>query len=131
MTMFTKTVVFAFAAVMALFLFSAVPASAQAYVQIAPPAPRYEVTPQPRRGKPWVPGYWEWRGNRHVWMRGQWVGERRGYMYNQPQWVKRGDPWETAVAAATVTAYLNDRTDGTTGPTTPTATEKGPPGLSS
>ena len=27
-------------------------------------------------------------------MRGRWVRERPGYMYNQPQWIARGDRWE-------------------------------------
>jgi len=45
------------------------PAAAQAVfqVQVAPPPPRVEVVPAPRRGQVWVPGYWDWRGHRHVW----------------------------------------------------------------
>ena len=45
------------------------PAAAEIYVNIAPPAPRYEVVPAPRVGYVWVPGFWDWRGNRHVWPR--------------------------------------------------------------
>ena len=32
----------------------------------APPVPRHEAAPRPRRGMQWVPGHWEWRGHRHV-----------------------------------------------------------------
>ena len=62
-------------------------------IYIAPPPPRYEVVPAPRRGVAWVPGYWAWRGRHHVWVSGYWVRERRGYVYNQPTWIQRGDRW--------------------------------------
>ena len=75
----------------------AVPAPAAAstgvYVQIAPPAPRYEVIPAPRHGHVWVPGYWDWRGHHHVWVRGVWVRERVGYRYRPHQWVEHGGRW--------------------------------------
>ena len=69
------------------------PAAAQVYVQVAPPAPRVEVVPAPRRGFAWVPGYWEWRGRRHVWVGGTWVRERPGYAYVSPAWVQRDGRW--------------------------------------
>ena len=50
----------------------------------APPPPQVEVVPGPRRGYLWVPGYWDWRGGRHYWVRGNWVHERRGYVYRRP-----------------------------------------------
>ena len=36
------------------------PASAEVaiFVDVAPPAPRYEVVPVPRHGYAWQPGYW-------------------------------------------------------------------------
>lgn len=72
-----------------------VPASAAVIVvQNAPPAPRDEVAPAPRRGYVWAPGYWDWRNNRHVWVRGHWERERRGYVYHQPAWVERNGHWE-------------------------------------
>jgi hypothetical protein len=46
----------------------ALPAAAEIYVNIAPPAPRYEVVPAPRHGYVWAPGYWDWRGNRHLFL---------------------------------------------------------------
>ena len=53
------------------------PASAAVSVQlqIAPPAPRAEYVPAPRRGHVWAPGHWDWRGQRHVW-----VGERTPWL---------------------------------------------------
>ncbi|XAH24253.1 YXWGXW repeat-containing protein [Xylophilus sp. GW821-FHT01B05] len=69
-------------------------AQAQVYVQVAPPPPRAERMPPPRRGMVWAPGHWEWRGGRHVWVRGVWMQERRGYHYRQPAWVQRGNRWE-------------------------------------
>jgi hypothetical protein len=73
------------------------PAVAQTsiYVQVAPPAPRPEYRPAPRRGHVWVPGYWDWRPrmNQYVWMQGHWVRERPGYYYSQPVWVQRDNRW--------------------------------------
>jgi hypothetical protein len=62
-------------------------------VQTAPPAPRAERTPPPRRGYVWAPGHWEWRHNRHVWVRGSWLRERHGYTYTAPTWVERDGHW--------------------------------------
>jgi hypothetical protein len=74
---------------------AAAPASSAAdiYVQVAPPVPRYEVVPTPRRGWVWVPGYWDWRGHRYDWVRGHWVRERPGYVYYGPRWVERRGGW--------------------------------------
>jgi hypothetical protein len=62
-------------------------------VRIAPPPPRNEVIPAARRGYAWVPGYWDWRGRRHVWVNGHWERARRGYVYRAPTWVQDGDRW--------------------------------------
>jgi len=71
------------------------PASANTsiHVQVGPPAPLYEVVPQPQPGYLWVPGHWEWRGHRHVWIAGHHLRERPGYVYQQPVWVQRGNQW--------------------------------------
>ena len=71
----------------------AVPAASAVYVRIAPPEPRAEVVPAPRRGYTWAPGYWDWRNNRHVWVSGHWIKERRGYVYAEPRWVERDGRW--------------------------------------
>ena len=62
-------------------------------IRVAPPPMRTEVIPAPRRGYVWVPGYWNWRGHRHVWVSGVWVRERRGYVYQAHRWEQRGDGW--------------------------------------
>lgn len=62
-------------------------------VQVAPPAPRQEVVPAPRRGYVWAPGHYEWRNRRHVWVNGHWIKARNGYAYNGPQWVERDGRW--------------------------------------
>lgn len=59
-----------------------------------PPAPRYEVIPEPRSGYIWSGGHWQWRTNRHVWVGGNWQPERPGYAYYQPRWVEhQGGGW--------------------------------------
>ena len=71
----------------------ATPAAAVVYVQVAPPPPRVEAVPQPRRGYVWAPGHWEWRHKHHVWVGGTWVRARRGYAYSPPEWRERGGRW--------------------------------------
>lgn len=63
------------------------------YVDIAPPAPRYEVVPEPRVGFVWAPGYWEWRNERHAWVRGHWVREERGMHWHPHHWVEHEGRW--------------------------------------
>jgi WXXGXW repeat (2 copies) len=68
-------------------------AATSIYVQVAPPAPRYEVVPAPRRGQVWVPGHWEWNQRRYAWVGGYFVQARPGYHYAQPHWVQHGNRW--------------------------------------
>lgn len=64
-------------------------------VQIGPPpAPYYEPAPAARRGQVWLPGHWEWRGNHHAWVAGQFVRARPGYYYAQPRYVRHGNRWD-------------------------------------
>lgn len=63
-------------------------------VREAPPAPRVERMPEARRGYTWVAGHWEWRHNRHQWVRGTWLRDRHGYVYHQPTWAERDGKWE-------------------------------------
>ncbi|MFS2204320.1 YXWGXW repeat-containing protein [Variovorax sp. Varisp36] len=75
----------------------AVPTAAQAQpvaIEVAPPPPRFERMPPPRRGYVWSPGHYEWHGGRHVWVRGYWVRERPGYAYRPPEWRQDGDRWQ-------------------------------------
>jgi hypothetical protein len=72
---------------------AALPAAARTdvdfFVNVAPPAPRYEVVPAPRVGYVWTPGYWDWRQNRHHWVTGRYVRHRPGYYYEPARWVPR------------------------------------------
>jgi hypothetical protein len=68
-------------------------AAVDVYLNFAPPPPRYEVVPAPRQGYVWVPGYWDYRTNRHAWVPGTWVRERPGYYYRQSAWVNDGGRW--------------------------------------
>jgi hypothetical protein len=68
-------------------------AAVDVYVNRAPPPPRSERVPAARRGYVWAPGYWNWRGNRHVWVAGSWARERPGYAYRPHQWVERDGRW--------------------------------------
>lgn len=54
----------------------------------APPAPRFESVPAPRHGYVWAPGFWNWDGNRHIWMSGHWEPARDGYQYQPSQWMR-------------------------------------------
>ena len=66
------------------------PASAEVgiYVDVAPPAPRYEVVPAPRVGYIWQPGVWVWSDGRHHWVRGHWVRERHGMYWHPNRWTE-------------------------------------------
>ena len=57
-------------------------------INSAPPSPRFESVPAPRRGYVWAPGYWNWDGGRHVWLSGHWEPERNGYQYRAHEWVR-------------------------------------------
>jgi len=73
------------------------PAAAQTSISVQigqPPPPRYEVVPVARPGHLWVPGHWEWRGNRHTWVAGYYMRARPGYYYTQPTYVQYGNRWD-------------------------------------
>lgn len=42
----------------------------------APPPPRFERMPMPRRGWEWRPGHWAWRRRGWVWVPGHWARVR-------------------------------------------------------
>ncbi len=79
----------------------ALPASARTnvdlYVNLGPPPPAYyEAVPAPRAGWVWLPGYWDWRYQRHHWVGGHWVRSRPGYVYYAPRWYARDGRWYVA-----------------------------------
>jgi hypothetical protein len=68
-------------------------AAIEVYVNAPPPEARYERVPQVQRGYVWSPGYWDWRSNKHVWVKGSSVRERHGYEYEPHRWVERDGRW--------------------------------------
>jgi hypothetical protein len=76
----------------------AVPASAGVDIMfsigVPPPPPMVEVVPPPRVGYVWVPGYWSWFNNRHIWIRGRWTVARPGYVWVPERWMRVGPRWE-------------------------------------
>jgi hypothetical protein len=48
-------------------------ASADTFVRIAPVAPQVQYVPVARYGYAWVPGHWEFRAHRRVWIDGAYV----------------------------------------------------------
>ena len=69
-------------------------AAAAIYLNVEPPPARHETVPAPRRGYLWVPGYWNAKGNRHVWQIGHWERQRTGYYFTQPKWTQRDNRWQ-------------------------------------
>ncbi|MEO8279782.1 MAG: hypothetical protein ABI564_08830 [Ideonella sp.] len=67
--------------------------NAQIAINVGPPPMRQELRPTPRRGMVWTPGFWNWQGNRHVWVQGHWVRERVGYRWVEPNWVSHNGRW--------------------------------------
>ena len=69
----------------------AAPAHAQLNLSInlAPPAPQYEVVPVMQPGYVWAPGYWGWSGERHVWVHGRPIAQREGYRWAPDRWDQR------------------------------------------
>jgi hypothetical protein len=77
----------------------AIPAAAQVYVTIAPPAPIVETIPaSPGAGYAWIPGHYRWNGYRYVWVgghymhhagrwcNGHWHHGPRGYYWVEGNW---------------------------------------------
>jgi hypothetical protein len=76
--------------------FGAVPLASYARTVIvteAPPEPRHEAMPAPRRGYIWAPGHWEWRHNRHTWVAGHWLRARRGQHWEAERWAQHDGRW--------------------------------------
>ncbi|HEY4772310.1 MAG TPA: hypothetical protein VIH50_04690 [Steroidobacteraceae bacterium] len=62
-------------------------------IDVAPPPLQVEVVPAARAGFVWAPGYWNWNGNRHVWVGGHWIHERPGFHWVHEDWVQAGGHW--------------------------------------
>ena len=59
---------------------------------VPPPPPQREViVERPSAVSVWVPGYWGYRGNRHVWVGGHWEQPPREHaVWVAPRWEQRG-----------------------------------------
>src|SRR5258707_14739456 len=63
-------------------------------IPVAPPPVIYEPPPPPPAyGYVWIPGYWGWSGDRHVWIRGRYAYGRPGYAWRPDRWEQHGDRW--------------------------------------
>lgn len=64
-------------------------------VRVAPPAPLYEVKiAAPSSDATWIAGYWAWRGDSYVWIRGHWQQPPSQKMVWEPaQWKERDGNW--------------------------------------
>jgi hypothetical protein len=61
-------------------------------VEAPPPQPLVEVRPAlPFPGAIWIPGFWNWNGNRHVWVGGRYSARPAGYGWEENRWERRGD----------------------------------------
>ena len=69
------------------------PVSADVYVRIAPPAPRYEAVPVARSGWEWAPGYWDWNGRSYMWVKGHRVRAQRGAHWVPHRWREESGRW--------------------------------------
>ena len=63
-------------------------------INIAPPAPRYEVVPVMPPGFVWAPGYWAWHSDRHVWVGGRSIMQRTGYRWEPDRWEQRDHAYQ-------------------------------------
>ena len=72
---------------------ASMPALADVYVRVAPPAPRYEVVPVVPSGYVWVPGYWDWNGHRYHWVSGHRVRAQHGAAWVPHRWVEDHGRW--------------------------------------
>ncbi len=60
-------------------------------IDTAPPADRVEVAPAPRSGYVYERGHYAWDGHEYVWTEGQFIEERPGHIYTQPEIEHRGE----------------------------------------
>jgi hypothetical protein len=68
-------------------------ANARVYVTVAPPPVYFEPVPAVRVGYVWIPGFWDWRSNRHHWVAGHYVRHRPGYVYHSARWSHHDGRW--------------------------------------
>ncbi len=69
------------------------PTTPEVLVSPQPPAPLVEVRPAGPANGVWIPGYWQWNGNRHVWVSGRWSAPKAGMHWEPDHWEHRGSQW--------------------------------------
>jgi hypothetical protein len=60
---------------------------------VGPPAPVVEYVPPPRVGYTWAPGYWNWNGHKHVWVKGRYIHEHHNAHWVPDQWHNHDGRW--------------------------------------
>ncbi|AMO99456.1 hypothetical protein CAter282_1571 [Collimonas arenae] len=60
----------------------------------APPPSKDEITPSPRAGMVWSPGFWNYVGGWYVWEAGHWELDRHDQQYQKPGWQKVIHGWK-------------------------------------
>ena len=91
-----RTRVFVLAAALAAAV-TALPAAARdsvgLYVNVGPPPPRVEYVPASRPGYVWAPGYWNWNGHKHVWVKGHQIRNHHGERWVPERWDQHDGRW--------------------------------------
>ena len=69
--------------------------AADVYIRVGPPHEvREQRGPRPGRDHVWIPGYYRWDGNRHVWVSGRWeLPPRPHARWERHRWVHRHEGW--------------------------------------
>jgi hypothetical protein len=63
------------------------PPSVRVWAPVAPPPPRVEiVSVAPSHDHFWIPGYWQWEGERHRWVDGRWEQRREREHWVPHRW---------------------------------------------
>lgn len=63
-------------------------------IDVAPPAPQYEVVPAaPALGYVWIGGHWTWHLGRHLWIGGRWATPPSGHHWVPHRWERGPRGW--------------------------------------
>lgn len=65
-------------------------------IEVAPPAPQYEVVPAaPALGYVWIGGHWTWHLGRHLWIGGRWAVPPGGHHWVPHRWERGPRGWSS------------------------------------
>jgi hypothetical protein len=70
-------------------------AQVRIFVRTRPVEPVIVRPAAPYRGAVWIPGEWQWRGGRYVYVNPHYVHARRGHVWTQGHWnnISGGSVW--------------------------------------